>query len=110
MNREITEYDDKGNLIYYKDSDGTECWYKYDKKGNYVYFKDSIGNEAWREYDENNRKIHYKNSDGGEYWCKFDENNRIDITEQEFNEIEFRKEEKEYLSRTKCSRFELMEI
>ena len=32
------------------------------------------------------------------------------ITEKEYKEIEFQKKEKEYLSREKISRFELMEI
>ena len=89
MDKEIKEFDDRNNLIYQKDSDGREYWW---------------------EYDENNREIHYK-SIIWEVWQKYDENNnRIAITEQEYKEIEFRKKEKEYNSRTKCSRFELMEI
>ena len=43
----IKEYDEKGNEIHYRDSDGRECWY---------------------EYNANNRLIHYRTSDG------FDEN------------------------------------
>ena len=41
------ELDDKGNLIYQKDSYGNEYhWkYKYDDKGNKIYEKDSNGNE-----------------------------------------------------------------
>ncbi|KKL90081.1 hypothetical protein LCGC14_1908340, partial [marine sediment metagenome] len=34
----------------------------------------------------------------------------LEITQKEFKWIEFKKREKEYLSRTKCSRFELMDI
>ncbi len=65
----------------------------------------------WREYDKNNNEIHYKNSKGEEYWYKYNKfGNRIKITEKEYKEIEFRKKEKEYNSRTKCSRFEIMEI
>ncbi len=83
---------------------------KYDKNDNLVYHKDSSGDEYYREYDENNSLIHHKSSEW-EYWYKYDENNkRIIITEKEYKEIEFRKKEKEYNSRTKCSRFEIMEI
>ena len=99
MNTDIMkEYDDRNNMTYWKD-DSREYWYKY---------------------DENNREIYYKSfytifleegPNGSEHWYKYDKNNNcIEITKQEFNEIEFRKKEKEYLSRTKCSRFELMEI
>ena len=62
-------------------------------------------------YDENNNLIYYTSSFGYEHWLKYGENNRrIEITEQEYKEIEFRKKEKEYNSRTKCSRFELIDI
>ncbi len=84
---------------------------KYDDRGNLIYSKDSMGFESWREYDENNRKIHWKHSDGSECWYKCDKNNHCTIIiEQEYKELKFRREEKEYNSRTKCSRFELMEI
>ncbi len=65
-----------------------------------------------KQFDENNNLIYFKNSSGYEFWQKFDENNiyAIEITEKEFNEIEFRKQEKEYLSRKKVSRFELIDI
>ncbi len=90
MNKKIKEYDDRGNLIYEKDYNGFE---------------------SWKEYDENNRKIHWKHSNGDEDWYKFDEKNNLTfITEKEYKEIEFRKQEREYNSRTKCSRFEIMEI
>ena len=42
-NTEIKEYDEKGNLIHYRNSKGVECWY---------------------EYNANNRLIHYRNNDG----------------------------------------------
>ncbi len=90
MSEEIKKYDVRGYLIYKKYSDDDEVWYKYNENGNLIY---------------------YKNPKGLEYWWKHDENNRATaITKKEFKEIEFRKQEKEYLSRTKVSRFELMEI
>ncbi len=69
------------------------------------------GYEEWYKYDENNNQVYCKNSIGDKWWYKYNKyNEQITATEQEYNEIEFRKKEKEYLSRTKCSRFEIMEI
>ena len=95
MSKEIKEYDDRDNLIHFKED--------YHGFG-YI--------EYWSEYDENNNKIYYKNNTWDEeHWYKYDENNNeIEITEKEYKEIKFRKKEKEYNSRTKCSRFEIMDI
>lgn len=70
--------DDKGNEIYWEDSDG--CWlkYEYDDKGNEIYFEKSDGYWNKYEYDDQDNLIYYKNSDG--YWFKReydDEGNRI---------------------------------
>ncbi len=117
MSEEIKKYDENNRIIYYKKSNGSEFWWEYDENNNKIYFKKNIDLgfweefESWRKYDENNNEIHYRNNEGKEYWYKYDENNNsIDITEQEYKEIEFRKKEKEYNSRTKCSRFEIMDI
>ncbi len=85
---------------------------KYDKRDNLVYYRYPDGLEIWWEFDENNNLIHTKDSEGlREVWCKYDElNKRIKITEQEYKNIKYNKKIKEYNSRTKCSRFELMEI
>ena len=57
---------------------------EFDERGNLIHFKDSSGYEYWQEFDKNNNEIHYKDSDGSEYWYKYDENNiPIDITQQE---------------------------
>ncbi|MEK0341923.1 MAG: hypothetical protein QQN40_07485 [Nitrosopumilus sp.] len=93
MNKTIKKFDGKG--VYYKKyDDDVEIWYKCDRK---------------------NKCIYYKFSDEDEYWYKYDEvGNRIVIKEKKeinkIKDIEFRRKEKEYNSRTKCSRFELMEI
>ena len=106
----IYKFDERGNCIYYKNSVGREYWRKFDKNNNCVYYKNFI-DERWYKYDENNKLIYCKISDGREVWYKQDRNNKnIYITEKEYKEIEFRKKEKEYLSRTKCSRFEIMDI
>ncbi len=111
MNKKIKKYDERGNLIYHKYSSGFEYWFKYDENNNQIYWKRSDGWEELYKYNENNNLIYYKDIIGFEYWYKYDENGeKIEITKQEYNEIEFRKKEKEYNSRTKCSRFELIDI
>ncbi len=110
MSKEIKEYDENNNLIYIENFSGFEEWYKYDENNNLIYSKYFNGLEYWQKYDENNKIIYSKDSDGDECWCKWENNKSIEITEKEYNEIEFRKKEKEYNSRTKCSRFEIMEI
>jgi len=42
---------------------------KFNDKGNLIYLKDSIGDYGEYEYDENNNKINYKHSNG--YWIKY---------------------------------------
>ncbi len=114
MSEEIKKYDYRNNLIYLKSPDGYELWEKYDENNNLIHHKrfDEYGffYEFWCEYDENNL-MYYKNSNNYEKWYKYDNSGkRIETTEKEYKEIEFRKKEKEYNSRTKCSRFELMDI
>ncbi len=105
------KYDDRDNLIY-KYFPRFSCgeWYKYDENNNRIYSKNSYGEEQWWEYDENNNVIHCKNSSGFEHWYKWNKNKEIYITEKEYKNIEFRKQEKEYLNRTKVTRFEIMDI
>ena len=104
------KYDKNGNLIYEKYF-GWESWKKYNENNNLIHYKDSDGYEIWREYDGNNNIIYSKSSTGFESWSKYDENNnKIKITEKELKELIFQKKEKEYLSRKKCSRFEIIDI
>ncbi len=118
MNKEIYEHDKKGNLIHYRWGDGYECWREFDENSNVIYRKDSDGHECWKKFDENNKIIYRKRigykrigynpktgkSFENENWYKYDKNgNKIDITKEKL-------EEREYLSREKVSRFELMEI
>ncbi len=109
--RMIEKYDKNNNIIYKKFPSNIEYKYKYDKNNNIINFKSSSGREYWYKYDEKNRITHYKNNKGREHWYMYNNyGKKINITKQKFDNIEFRKKEKEYSSRTKCSRFELMEI
>ena len=80
----IKGYDEQGNLIYYKSSNGLEIWFDYDNKGNLIHQKYSNGYEYWYDYDNKGNEIHYKNSEGYGYW-KGEKGNKI--TEEEFNKI-----------------------
>ncbi len=84
--KEIEEYNERGNRIYRKYLNGFECWW---------------------EYDKNNDLIYYKDSDGYEYWYKYDENKQIEITKQEFKQIE---RTKLYFNNKRINRFEIMDI
>ena len=67
----ISEYDNNGNLIHSKNSNGYEYWKEYDSNGNLIHSKDSDGYESWKEYDSNGNQIHYKDSSGEEYWHEY---------------------------------------
>ena len=107
MSKEIKKYNKRGNLIYCKNSFNDEIWCEYDENNNIIHYKNSRDWEYWKKYDENNNCIYYKDTDGKEHWYKYDnKNNPTRITKQKFENIRI----KEYNSRTKCSRFEIMEI
>jgi len=66
--------DERGNVIYGRDSDGFEYWYEYDENNNVTHFRDSGDYEEWCEYDENTHLTyhHFRNSDGYECWYEYD--------------------------------------
>jgi hypothetical protein len=118
MNKGIVEYNDKRKIIYTKTSN-YETWYTYDDRSNLVYLRQlnllhKTYYEEWREFSENNREIYYRDTryflEGS--WYKYDENGKFikEITEKEFKEIKRKEEEKEFLSRKYCSRFEIMDM
>ena len=81
---------------------------EYDNNGNMIYFKNSYGFERWSEYDKNNNLIHFKTNDGEEEWYKYDENNeRIYNLKEEF--IVWVKREPDPIF-TKFTRFDIMDI
>ena len=68
------EYNDNGNLLSIKSSDGRNAWFEYDKNGNEIHYKNSRGFEYWVEYDSNGNKVHMKYSIGSEFWSEYDTN------------------------------------
>ena len=69
-------FDEKNNLIHFKNSNGFEYWNTFDENGNLIHSKDSMGDEYWNTFDENSNLIHYKDFKG-EYWNTFNENNNL---------------------------------
>ena len=47
---EITEYDEKGNMIHLRTSKGVEAWWEYDANNNEIHYRDSNGVEEWIKY------------------------------------------------------------
>ena len=68
----VTQYDDNGNEIYSKDSEGFERFWKRNDQGKPVYYKNSNGYEKFFEYDGRGNLIHHKNSDGDEEFFEYD--------------------------------------
>ena len=61
----LFEYNINNDIIHTKDyPSGFEIWEEYDENGNMIHIKDSDGYESWKEYDNNGNMIHYKNSNG----------------------------------------------
>lgn len=71
----MMEYDDKGNLIHSKASNGYEQWYEYDDRGNLIHRKTSDEYEQWYKYDDKGNIIHFKDQQddgsGNEWWYKW---------------------------------------
>ena len=76
------EYGNNDNLIYMRINDKVEIpdnivKEKYDDNGNYIYRKLSNGQEFWYTYDKRNRCISYITEDGYEAFLKYDENDML---------------------------------
>ena len=74
-------YDERGNLLTYKNSNG--LWFErtYDERDNELTFKNSDGFWVERTYDERGKELIYKNSNGY-FGIK-----GKDVTEGEFNKF-----------------------
>lgn len=77
----IEKYDKNERLIYIKSLHPTEKdfekWYEYDEKGNLIHYKDTANHEHWLKYNENNNLIHKMENNGFQEWYEYDENNQI---------------------------------
>jgi YD repeat-containing protein len=71
------KYDENGNVIYYKHSNGLSERYKYDENNNLIYHKGDLDFKIWNKYDKNNNLVHLRNSSGHKTWYKYNENNNL---------------------------------
>lgn len=74
--KEIRHYDDNSNIIYHKKiyhNTIEEKWWDYDENGNCIHTKNSNGLESWMGYDGNQRKTYYKNSNGLEEYYEYED-------------------------------------
>ena len=60
-----SEYNEKGNIIYLENSNGYWSKRENDEKGNMIYYEDSNGYWEKREYDEKGNMIYYEDKGGG---------------------------------------------
>ena len=52
-----------GNTLHFKRGD-IERWIDYDERGNVIHYKRSTGSEQWMRYNTMNRMIYFKDSEG----------------------------------------------
>ena len=71
------EYNDKNNLIHWKNSNGIECWNEYNIQGNIYHSIYNDEYEEWYEYDINGNITNYRNSTGFEEWYINDNDGNI---------------------------------
>jgi YD repeat-containing protein len=67
-------FNNKGNLLTYKDSDGFWGELTYDKNGNQLTYKNSSGFWSEYTYDNNGKELTHKDSQGFWYEYTYDEN------------------------------------
>lgn len=58
------EYDSQGNIIYFESSGGFWWRSEYDSKGNGIYYETSYGYWWKREFDCKGNRIYFEDSDG----------------------------------------------
>jgi len=78
---EEVKYDDKGNVVHYKDSTGSEekTVNTYDKNGNLTSRRVVFSDNFWKEYkfDSNGKEYHYVDSSGFERATMYNSNGDI---------------------------------
>ena len=67
-----SEYNVKGKEIHHIYADGHESWFRYTETGHSMHNKYTTGYENWRDVDLYGKTIHYKNSIGYESWYNTD--------------------------------------
>jgi YD repeat-containing protein len=80
-------YEYEGNLIKYKDSEGSESTSTVDERGNIIHQVGKKRFEFWKEYDEENRNTYYKDNRGTEWRQEFDKRGNITHYKDGYKEL-----------------------
>lgn len=72
----IKEYDENGRCSHVKWNYGYEVWYKYNNEGNIIYKRDSDGKEMWFYDNGQIKQIRY-NRTGYEAYYQYDKYGKI---------------------------------
>ena len=59
-----TVYNNRGDIIYFENSNGEWKKWEYDEQGNNIYFERSNGRWYRKEYDDQGNRIYYEDSEG----------------------------------------------
>ena len=74
----IEKYDERGNLIYYKNSlFNVEEWHLYDENDNEIYGCDNRGSSWTSDYDENGNKTNHTRTGGFEWWKEYNDQVKV---------------------------------
>ena len=76
MENNIQDHKENHNIIEYKGPDGYEEISEFDEYGRYIYFKNNKGVEYRKEYDGN--CAHFIYASGFEKWCWYNERNKVE--------------------------------
>lgn len=68
------EYDERGNMIYYQNSDWYSKYTQYNEFNLPIHTADSYGFESWHEYDEEGKKTYYTDTENYTIEYEYDEN------------------------------------
>lgn len=71
------EFDERGNLIHYRNTNGKERYYEYDERNNLLTSRFNTGYVANYEYDEKNNIIHFHTNRGIESFNNYDEKDNL---------------------------------
>jgi YD repeat-containing protein len=77
-----SSYDERGNLLSYKHSDGSWWERVYDARSNMLSYRNSDGTWSEYTYDAHNNELTYRNNEG--YWCEYTydaHNNELTLTD-----------------------------
>lgn len=78
IHEDFYKYDKRGNEIYYENrlngKPTTKLWKEYDERNNLIYVKNEDGEESFYKYNDSNKCIYLKEPIWGEVHILYDDN------------------------------------